>query len=102
MKLVKLRGEAMQEAADMSDQSMLSVAGLDEDVLNKLCKESCSSPNDVCQPANFLFPNGFSCAGTRSAIEKLMTKAQKTDGCLQAKLLKTSGGFHTPLMQPAK
>eukprot|EP00415_Alexandrium_ostenfeldii_P002184 UN2184 len=31
-----------------------------------------------------------------------MAKAQKTEGCLQAKLLKTSGGFHTKLMEPAK
>ena len=31
-----------------------------------------------------------------------MKKAMKTEGCLQAKLLKTSGGFHTSLMLPAK
>lgn len=102
LELVKLRGEAMQEAAEASDQAMLSVAGLDEDTLKKLCEEACSSPSDVCQIANFLFPNGFSCAGTTSAVQKLMTKAQKTDGCLQAKLLKTSGGFHTSLMNSAK
>jgi [acyl-carrier-protein] S-malonyltransferase len=102
MKLVKLRGEAMQEAAEASDQSMLSVAGLEEETLAALCKEACSSPSDVCQIANFLFPKGYSCAGTRSAVEKLMAKAQKAEGCLQAKLLKTSGGFHTSLMGPAK
>lgn len=40
---------------------------------------------DVCQIANFLFPNGFACAGSTSAVERLMEKAQKTDGVLQAR-----------------
>mmetsp|Transcript_63375 Transcript_63375/g.175669 ORF Transcript_63375/g.175669 Transcript_63375/m.175669 type:complete len:505 (+) Transcript_63375:39-1553(+) len=102
LKIVKLRGEAMQEAAEDSPQGMLSVAGLDYETLSKLCKDCTSGPKDVCQIANCLFPNGFSCAGTQSCIEKLMAKAQKTEGCLQAKLLKTSGGFHTSLMQPAR
>jgi len=102
LKVVKLRGEAMQEAAEASQQAMLSVAGLDKDTLSKLCAESCEGPQDVCQVANFLFPNGFSCAGTLSAIQRLEPKVKATEGCLQAKMLKTSGGFHTKLMQPAR
>jgi [acyl-carrier-protein] S-malonyltransferase len=102
LELVKLRGEAMQAAGEASDQSMLSVAGLEREVLEKMCQESCSSPSDVCQIANDLFPLGFSCAGTSSAIQKLMTKAQKAEGCMQAKLLKVGGAFHTSLMEPAK
>lgn len=102
LKVVKLRGEAMQEAAEASQQAMLSVAGLDKDTLSKLCEESCEGPQDVCQVANFLFPNGFSCAGTLAAIQRLEPKAKETEGCLQAKMLKTSGGFHTRLMQPAR
>lgn len=102
LKVVKLRGEAMQEAAEASQQAMLSVAGLDKDTLSKLCEESCEGPQDVCQVANFLFPNGFSCAGTLAAIQRLEPKVKETEGCLQAKMLKTSGGFHTRLMQPAR
>ncbi|CAK9000191.1 Malonyl-CoA-acyl carrier protein transacylase [Durusdinium trenchii] len=102
LKVVKLRGEAMQEAAEASQQAMLSVAGLDKDTLTRLCAEACEGPNDVCQVANFLFPNGFSCAGTLAAIQRLEPKVKATEGCLQAKMLKTSGGFHTKLMQPAR
>jgi len=102
LKIVKLRGEAMQEAAEASQQSMLSVAGLSQEKLSALCKECCEADSDVCQIANFLFPNGFSCAGTSAAVERLMAKAQSTEGCLQAKLLKTSGGFHTSLMLSAR
>merc|ERR1712187_388126 len=43
----------------------------------------------------------FSCAGTEAAIMKLKDLSDKA-GALQAKVLKTSGGFHTELMAPAK
>mmetsp|Transcript_97811 Transcript_97811/g.218902 ORF Transcript_97811/g.218902 Transcript_97811/m.218902 type:complete len:499 (-) Transcript_97811:98-1594(-) len=102
MKIVKLRGEAIMEASEAPRQSMLSVAGLSEDQLIQLCKECSQKPGDVCQIANCLFPNGFSCAGTAEAVERLMAKARSSEGCLQAKLLRQSGAFHTTLMQPAK
>eukprot|EP00440_Ansanella_granifera_P006407 gb/GFBE01006949.1/.p1 GENE.gb/GFBE01006949.1/~~gb/GFBE01006949.1/.p1 ORF type:complete len:875 (+),score=245.99 gb/GFBE01006949.1/:1-2625(+) len=102
LKLVKLRAEAMQEAAQATPQLMLSVAGLDRQTLDKLCQESKSGSDDVCQVANFLFPNGFSCAGSKGAIEKLSEKAKDTKGCLQCKVLKTSGAFHTSFMAPAR
>merc|ERR1712066_820365 len=54
----------------------------------------------VCKIANELFPKGFSCAGTEAAILKLKDLTEKA-GALQAKVLKTSGGFHTELMAPA-
>eukprot|EP00930_Biecheleria_cincta_P019486 TRINITY_DN14857_c0_g1_i1.p1 TRINITY_DN14857_c0_g1~~TRINITY_DN14857_c0_g1_i1.p1 ORF type:complete len:858 (-),score=200.47 TRINITY_DN14857_c0_g1_i1:255-2828(-) len=102
LKLVKLRAEAMQQAAEASPQLMASVAGLDRGTVDKICEESKSGPDDVCQVANFLFPNGFSCAGSKAAIERMVKKAENTPGCLQCKVLKTSGAFHTRLMEPAK
>merc|ERR1719183_1734029 len=63
--LVKIRSQAMQEAADSQPQAMLSVAGLDKEQLEALCREAAQAePNGVCQVANHLFPKGFSCAGT--------------------------------------
>merc|ERR1719454_646903 len=38
LKLVKLRGEAMQEAANSSKQAMLSVAGVDQSKLEDACR----------------------------------------------------------------
>ncbi|CAE7620515.1 MCAT, partial [Symbiodinium necroappetens] len=101
LRLVKLRGEAMQEAAEASPQKMISLAGLKKEVVEGLCAE-CRSGDEVCQIANILFPNGFSCAGSKAAMDKLLEKANKTDGCLQAKELKTSGAFHTKCMMPAR
>merc|ERR1719277_1338149 len=40
LKLVQLRGKAMQEAAAIGKQLMLSVAGIEKDVVEKLCKEA--------------------------------------------------------------
>merc|ERR1711920_10738 len=103
LKLVKLRGEAMQEAANNSKQAMLSVAGIEKPQLTDLCKEAAKSEGGqaVCQIANELFPKGFSCAGTEKAILHLKELSEKS-GALQSKILKTSGGFHTPLMNSAK
>mmetsp|Transcript_50146 Transcript_50146/g.114004 ORF Transcript_50146/g.114004 Transcript_50146/m.114004 type:complete len:534 (+) Transcript_50146:56-1657(+) len=103
LKLVKLRGEAMNEAASMSKQAMLSVAGLDKPKLEELCKEAAKAEGGsaVCGIANELFPKGFSVAGTLAAITKLKELADKA-GALQAKVLKTSGAFHTSLMKPAQ
>jgi [acyl-carrier-protein] S-malonyltransferase len=104
LKLVKLRGEAMQEAATSGGkQLMLSVAGLDRATLDKLCEEAKKEegPNGVCSVANALFPNGFSIGGTEKAINLLQPKCEKA-GALQAKVLKTGGAFHTALMQPAQ
>merc|ERR1712113_874410 len=82
---------------------MLSVAGLDGDKLTELCKEAKKEegPSATCAIANALFPNGYSCGGTEKAINLLQAKAEKA-GCLQAKVLKTGGAFHTDLMTPAQ
>lgn len=100
MELVKIRAEAMAEAAKIKPQAMLSVAGLDMEVLDKLCKEQAVG-GEVCQVANQLFPKGFACAGTKAAVQALQNAVLKA-GAMQAKMLKTSGGFHTELMRPAQ
>jgi len=103
LKLVQLRGEAMQQAAAVGKQAMLSVAGLDKKMLEDLCVQAQKKEGSgaICQIANELFPKGFSCAGTEKAINDLKDLAEKA-GALQAKILKTSGAFHTPLMKSAQ
>mmetsp|Transcript_73013 Transcript_73013/g.158470 ORF Transcript_73013/g.158470 Transcript_73013/m.158470 type:complete len:450 (-) Transcript_73013:59-1408(-) len=103
LRLVQLRGQAMQDAASMCQQAMLSVAGLDRATLAELCAQAASGEGSdaVCQIANELFPKGFACAGTAQAMSLLKDLAE-AKGALQAKFLKTSGGFHTALMRPAQ
>merc|ERR1712056_70859 len=103
LKLVNQRGKYMQEAAAVGKQAMLSVAGIEKPKLESLCAEAqqAEGKGAVCKIANELFPKGFSCAGTEASILKLKDLAEKA-GALQAKALKTSGGFHTELMASAK
>mmetsp|Transcript_101286 Transcript_101286/g.315675 ORF Transcript_101286/g.315675 Transcript_101286/m.315675 type:complete len:494 (+) Transcript_101286:50-1531(+) len=103
LRLVKLRGEAMQEAALIGSQLMVSVVGLERAVLDGLCDAAAAKegPGAVCKVANALFPKGFSCAGTAAAVTELKRLAE-AKGAMQAKILKTGGAFHTSLMQPAQ
>merc|ERR1719191_200149 len=80
---------------------MISVAGIPKAKLQGLCADAAKETDSVCQIANELFPKGFSCAGNKKAVEVLKDLAEK-NGSLQAKMLKTSGAFHTPLMQTAR
>lgn len=100
LELVKVRGEAMAAAARLRPQAMLSVAGLDQDVLERLCRDE-NKGDEICSIANVLFPKGFACAGSRKAIDNLKAAAEKA-GAMQAKILKTGGGFHTKLMASAQ
>lgn len=103
LRLVKLRAEAMQEAATNGKPgAMLSVVGLEKEKLIALCEQTRSSlgGDTVCQIANELFPKGNVAAGDEAAIEALTTAA-KAAGAQRAARPKTSGAFHSPLMAPA-
>jgi len=104
LQIVKTRAEAMDFEATRQDaqkQSMLSVAGLEKELVEKLCKECITGKGDVCQIANYLFPKGYSVAGTEAAVLAMEKKCNDA-GALQAKTLRTSGAFHTPMMSGAK
>merc|ERR1712039_258098 len=103
----RVRGDAMHEESKKTPQGMLSVAGLDLQKLEQLCQEAGQKAGQVkdgrdafCQIANHLFPKGYTCAGDEAAIEILKSLAEE-NGALQARFLKTSGAFHTKLMEPA-
>jgi len=105
LRLVKVRAEAMQEAAELTPQCMCSVAGLDKTTVQNLCKEAIKQDKEtkdpVCQIANILFPGGFVCAGTKKTVEKL-TELALEQRAMQARVIKAGGAFHTPLMKPAE
>jgi len=104
LRLVKVRGEAMQAAATTGKrQLMLSVVGLEEEKVKALCDEARAKEGSsaVCGISNYLFPKGYSVGGTEVAIKELEGLATKASA-LQVKVLKTGGAFHTALMQPAQ
>lgn len=101
LRLVKIRGEAMRDAAANPPQALLSVAGVRRSKLEGFCKtiQEEAGQGAVCTVAMELFPKGATCGGTRPCIEKLQ-KMVKENGALQARLVQI-GASHTPLMAPA-
>lgn len=103
LRLVKVRAEAMQEAASAGQQAMLSVAGLDEAKLERCCAEAAAAAGagSVCQITAHLFQRGFTVGGTRAAVELCKASCQKAKA-QQVRDLRTGASFHTPLMAPAR
>ncbi|MEM0915586.1 MAG: ACP S-malonyltransferase [Planctomycetota bacterium] len=99
LKLVRLRGQAMQDAADAAEPStMVALTGTaDEEAINALCDKA--REDGVLVPANFNSPMQTVLSGTTAACERAAAVA--ADHGLKATLLTVAGAFHSPIMQPA-
>ncbi len=99
LKIVRLRGELMQQAGEEQRGTMAAVVGLDPSIINEVCSES--SGAGVVQAANFNSPGQVVISGSVSGIRKAMELA-KSRGAKLVKELPVSGAFHSPLMESAK
>jgi [acyl-carrier-protein] S-malonyltransferase len=98
VKLVKLRGKAMQEAVPAGRGSMAAILGLAADGVAAACEES--KQGQVVQPANFNGGDQIVISGDAAAVERAM-EACKKRGAQRAVPLHVSAPFHCALMQPA-
>ncbi|HZY10073.1 MAG TPA: ACP S-malonyltransferase [Bacteroidota bacterium] len=98
LKLVRLRGELMQEAGEKELGTMAAVVGLSPDVVEKVCREARSS--GVVQCANFNSPGQIVISGSVDGVRKAM-EISKAQGAKLVKELVVSGAFHSPLMKSA-
>lgn len=96
--LVQKRGQAMQQAADSSDGSMVSILGLEEDKANELCQQA--SQGQILKPANFNCPGQIVLSGEKDACQRAVDLAPKFD-VIKAIPLTVAGAFHTEMMSPA-
>lgn len=101
LNLVRLRGRAMQDAAEASQGSMVAITGeVSEQKINELCDAARGgAPDSVLVPANFNSPMQVVVSGSVDACERAMTEAEKMG--LRPTPLTVAGAFHSPLMQPA-
>lgn len=99
LRLVRLRGELMQQAGVELPGTMAAVVGLDPQVLEGVCREA--EAEGVVRPANFNSPGQIVISGSVSGVRKAMQLA-KAAGAKLAKELPVSGAFHSPLMEPAR
>ncbi len=98
LKLVRLRGQAMQDAADASEGTMVAITGdVTEDAVNTLCDQA--RGKGVLVPANFNNPMQVVVSGSLDACERAATVA--ADMGFKAIPLTVAGAFHSPLMKPA-
>ncbi|MEM6292764.1 MAG: ACP S-malonyltransferase [Myxococcota bacterium] len=97
VKLVRLRGQAMQEAVPAGVGGMAAIIGMDPAELEALCAEA--SQDEVVSPANENGGGQIVVAGHAEAVTRLVGLAKERKA--RAIPLKVSAPFHCALMQPA-
>lgn len=97
LRLVALRGRAMQDAAEAAPSTMVALIGADEEKANALCDAARGS--DILVAANFNAPGQVVISGSLAACVR--AEALAPDHGLRATRLSVAGAFHSPLMQPA-
>jgi len=97
VRIVHLRGRAMQEAVPEGEGGMAAVMGGDRATVEALCQEA--AEGDVLAPANFNAPGQIVISGHKRAVDRAMVQAATKK--LKAIALKVSAPFHCALMAPA-
>jgi [acyl-carrier-protein] S-malonyltransferase len=95
LELVRERGLAMAEAARERPGSMAAVLGLEDEVVENLCRKILG-----VWPANYNCPGQIVVSGEDAAVEELSVEARAL-GARRAVKLKVSGAFHSPLVASA-
>jgi [acyl-carrier-protein] S-malonyltransferase len=97
-RLLRLRGQAMQEAVPVGVGAMAALLGLDFAQASEVAAEA--AQGEVCQAANDNDPAQVVVSGHRAAVERALEIA-RAKGAKRAILLPVSAPFHCALMQPA-
>lgn len=98
VKLVELRGLAMQEAVPEGVGAMSAIIGLDNDLIAENCRQA--AQGQVVSPVNFNSPGQVVIAGHKEAVERANV-LMKESGAKRALPLPVSVPSHCALMQPA-
>lgn len=97
-RLLRIRGEAMQDAVPVGVGAMAVLLGLDFEAAKAVAAEA--AQGEVCQAANDNDPSQVVVSGHRAAVERAVDIA-KAKGAKRAMLLPVSAPFHSALMGPA-
>ena len=107
LRLVQIRGQSMQDAAEQRAGTMVSMLGIDESQALSLAEAVLAdgvSEEDglppVLAPVNFNCPGQVVFSGSLKACERA-TELGERFGVSRAVPLKVAGAFHTDMMQPA-
>jgi [acyl-carrier-protein] S-malonyltransferase len=93
--LVRERGLAMAEAARRNPGSMAAILGLDDEVVERICRRILN-----VWPANYNCPGQIVVSGENPAVDEACEAAEQ-EGARRAVKLRVSGAFHSPLVARA-
>jgi [acyl-carrier-protein] S-malonyltransferase len=93
--LVRERGLAMAEAAAEHPGSMAAILGLEDEVVEQLCRRILG-----VWPANYNCPGQIVISGENPAVDECCLAAEE-EGARRTVKLKVSGAFHSPLVARA-
>lgn len=100
LKLVYARAQAMQKACEAAPSTMAAIIGLEDEVVERICREV-SKEGNVVVPANYNCPGQLVISGNIEAVNEACARLKEA-GAKRALPLPVGGAFHSPLMQPAK
>ncbi len=93
--LVRERGLAMADAAKRNPGSMAAILGLDDEVVERICRRILN-----VWPANYNCPGQIVVSGENPAVDEACQAAEQ-EGARRAVKLRVSGAFHSPLVARA-
>lgn len=97
LSLVYKRALAMQKACEIAPSTMAAVLGLDDAIVEQICADI----EGIVVAANYNCPGQLVISGATPAVEAACIKLKEA-GAKRALLLPVGGGFHSPMMQPAR
>ncbi|MGK2858595.1 MAG: ACP S-malonyltransferase [Thermoanaerobaculia bacterium] len=98
-RIVRARGEFMQDAVPFGIGAMAAILGPDLAEIQSICDEA--AQGQVCSPANVNSPGQIVIAGHAEAVARAIDIA-KSRGVRKSLLLPVSAPFHCALMKPAE
>src|SRR5205807_6572443 len=98
VRLVRIRGRAMQKAVPVGVGAMAALLGLEFDSAAVVAAEA--AQGQVCQAANDNGGGQVGVSGEKAAVERAVDIAKRR-GAKRAVMLPVSAPFHCKLMQPA-
>jgi [acyl-carrier-protein] S-malonyltransferase len=98
VRIVRARGQFMQEAVPLGEGAVGAVLGLDSEAVASICEEA--AQGEVLTPANYNCPGQIVVSGHSGAVSRALRLA-KEKGAKKAIPLPVSAPVHSPLMEPA-
>ena len=99
LRLVRLRGELMQQAGSEHPGTMAAVIGLEQQTLEQICEDA--SEAGVVKLANLNAQGQVVISGSVPGVRRAMELAQGRKAKMVKELV-VSGAFHSPLMKSAQ